>query len=185
MTYLADAQQAIESDKRKLLKSLNNIKAVEISFEEHEIYDGDKLIAKIIHDNGDFVTQPWLVIINGVEIHQANTWAKCYHYTTWHFKQGTLPTQQQVETASVDCRHITLPVFISKQRQKPQSRGQKARQIAFILLVLRIYAKCFKVLAHTAESRRHRIAILKERRRIKVFSCLGMKFFIVTAFSSP
>jgi hypothetical protein len=82
-------------------KPATNIRAVEISFYDHEVYVDDKLIASISHDEDDFVTQRWIVIINSVEIHRANTWAKCYNYITWHYNQGTLPTQQQqVETVT-------------------------------------------------------------------------------------
>ncbi len=80
---------------------------VEISFYDHEIYVDDKLIASITHDHSDFVTQPWVVIINDVEIHRANTWMKCYDYIIWHFKRGTLPKQQQeVEPVNTDNEQI-------------------------------------------------------------------------------
>lgn len=78
-----------------------NIKAQEISLYEHEIYAGDELIAKITHDDNDFVTQRWVVTINDIEIHRANTWIKCYNHITWHYTQGTLPQQhQEAETVT-------------------------------------------------------------------------------------
>lgn len=52
------------------------------------IADGEA-IASIEQD--DNLTQPWVVQINGVEIFRADTWAKCFHYVCWHYKQGTLP----------------------------------------------------------------------------------------------
>ncbi|MFK0731521.1 MAG: hypothetical protein ACIWVG_10225, partial [Gloeotrichia echinulata HAB0833] len=58
------------------------------------IYDGDKLIASITYDDDDFVTQRWVVMVNSVEEHRADTWAKCHNYIIWHYKQGTLPVQQ-------------------------------------------------------------------------------------------
>ncbi len=109
MTYLTTARQALKSDKREPLqettkdlskKPASNIRAVEISFYDHEIYAGDNLIASITHDVDDFVTQRWVVMVNGFLIHRANTWAKCYNYITWHYNQGTLPTQQAVETVT-------------------------------------------------------------------------------------
>ena len=36
-----------------------------------------------------------MVIVNGVEIHRADTWAKCNNYIQWHYKRGTLPVQNQ------------------------------------------------------------------------------------------
>jgi hypothetical protein len=98
MTYLGSMQQAIDANKydsSDLIAPENTIRAVEISFYDHEIYAGDKLIASISHDTDDFVTQRWVVMVNGVEIHRSNTWAKSYSYITWHYTQGTLPTQQQ------------------------------------------------------------------------------------------
>lgn len=82
---------------------------IEISFYDHEIYAGDKLIACITHDHDDFVTQRWVVFINDVEIHRANTWAKSYDYIIWHYKQGTLPTQQQEEITAT-CNQETAQV---------------------------------------------------------------------------
>jgi hypothetical protein len=101
MKYLARTQQAIDTESsisvsvEDLGSSENSIRAVEISFYDHEIYAGDKLIASIHHDTDDFVTQRWVVIVNSVEIHRSHTWAKSYSYITWHYSQGTLPIQQQ------------------------------------------------------------------------------------------
>ncbi|BAZ40253.1 hypothetical protein NIES4101_62140 [Calothrix sp. NIES-4101] len=73
----------------------DNLKTVEISFYNHEIYAENKLIATITHDVDDFVTQRWVVMVNGQEIYRSNTWAKCHSYIRWHYKQGTFPEQQQ------------------------------------------------------------------------------------------
>ena len=107
MTYLGSTQQAIDVNKRDNYTDStppkSNIRAVEISFYDHEIYAGNKLIASISHDTDDFVTQRWVVMVNGLEIHRSNTWAKCDSYIRWHYTQGTLPTQQQeVETVITD-----------------------------------------------------------------------------------
>ncbi|MDJ0734874.1 MAG: hypothetical protein QNJ47_12530 [Nostocaceae cyanobacterium] len=72
-----------------------DITTVEISFYDHKIYAGDELIAQITYDHNDFVTQPWLVMVNSVEIYRADTWARCNSYIQWHHKQGTLPIQKQ------------------------------------------------------------------------------------------
>jgi hypothetical protein len=98
MTYLGSMQQAIDANKHNSLGSVapeNTIRAVEISFDDHEIYAGDKLIASISHDTDDFLTQRWVVMVNGIEIHRSNTWAKCDSYIRWHYTQKTLPQQQQ------------------------------------------------------------------------------------------
>ncbi|ACC81188.1 hypothetical protein [Nostoc punctiforme] len=60
--------------------------------------DGDtclvegKAIATITND--EELTQPWVVKIEGVEVHRNATWARCYDYVRWHYKQGTLPSPQ-------------------------------------------------------------------------------------------
>ncbi|AFZ01327.1 hypothetical protein [Calothrix sp. PCC 6303] len=156
MTYVTGTRQPLENHHSQSLQSLSEIKAVEISFEEHEIYAGERAIARIIYNDEDFITQPWMVIINGLEVHRANTWAICYNYITWHFKQGTLPHQKEAIGAvnsdtSVPRRcsqrvrsgyhhRIALPVFVSKQTRK-------SRQVAFAAnFILRIYFKYLEVL---------------------------------------
>lgn len=104
MTYLGSMQQAIDANKDDSLGSIapeNTIRTVEISFYDHEVYAGNELIATITHDTDDFVTQRWVVMVNGIEIHRSNTWAKCDSYIRWHYTQKTLPQQQQeVETVN-------------------------------------------------------------------------------------
>ncbi|SRR5579883_232607 len=109
MTHLAYAQQAPSLNEQAVAQAeLENyleaqaevvapeeLTVVEISFYDHQIYAGDKLIASITHDDDDFVTQRWVVMINDEEIHRADSWAKCHSYITWHYTQGTLPVQQQ------------------------------------------------------------------------------------------
>ncbi len=110
MTHSVFKKQALDSNKREQLIATNSseipltdIRTVEISFYDHEVYAGSQLIASITHDHDDFATQRWVVIINNVEIHRANTWAKCHHYITWHYKQGTLPIQlQETEPATTN-----------------------------------------------------------------------------------
>ncbi|MCF2152013.1 hypothetical protein IQ276_037535 [Desmonostoc muscorum LEGE 12446] len=53
------------------VKPVEELRSVEISFEDHEFYAGQKLIASITHD--DDLTQPWIVMVNGEESHRANT----------------------------------------------------------------------------------------------------------------
>jgi hypothetical protein len=153
MAYSIDTKQALESHRPKSLQSLNDIKAVEICFEEHEIYAGERtislveplvekccrlrLIAKIILSHEDFETQPWIVIINGIEIHRGNTWMKCFHYITWHFTQGTLPEQQEEVTAA-EKERIAIPVFIPQQKSKLFARATN--------LVQKVYTQCLDVL---------------------------------------
>ncbi|MEW6495323.1 MAG: hypothetical protein AB1589_22825 [Cyanobacteriota bacterium] len=53
-----------------------------------------EVIATITSD--DDLTQPWIVKINNIEVHRAATWAKCHNFVRWHYKQGTLPSPQDV-----------------------------------------------------------------------------------------
>jgi hypothetical protein len=151
MAYSIDTKQVLESHRPKSLQSLNDIKAVEICFEEHEIYAGERtialveplvekccrlrLIAKIVLTDEDFETQPWVVIINNIEIHRANTWAKCFHFITWHFTQGTLPEQEE---AAAEKERVAIPVFIPQQKSKQFANTTN--------LVQKVYAKCLDVL---------------------------------------
>ena len=115
MTYTTDRQQALFApfvDEAQAESKNHNtqeapviapeeITTIEISFYDHEVYAGDKLIACITYDQNDFVTQAWLVMVNGAEIHCANSWMQCYSYIQWHYKRGTLPVQKQNFDASV------------------------------------------------------------------------------------
>lgn len=153
MTYATDAFQVSSSvreawalpNRPKSLQNLNDIKAIEISFEEHEIYVGDRAIAKIIFTDEDFETQPWVVIINGIEIHRGNTWMKCFHFVTWHLKQGTLP-QQQEEVTVIDEKHIAIPVFIPRQKSKLFAMGKARSTTIATNIIQKVYAKCVEFL---------------------------------------
>jgi hypothetical protein len=48
------------------------------------------LIAYIAFDYDEFATQPWLVMVNGVEKFRDTTPARCQRYIQWHHKDGTL-----------------------------------------------------------------------------------------------
>ena len=61
------------------------------AFYNYEAQVAGEVIATITHDCADFITQRWVVMVGEVEIHRANTWAKCADYIRWHHKQGTLP----------------------------------------------------------------------------------------------
>jgi len=88
------------------------LRTVEITFYDHEIYAGDKLIASITHDHTDFVTQRWVVTVNGTEEHRADTWAKCHRYIQWHHQDGTLPVQEQLsEPNDTSGNEIMVQIF--------------------------------------------------------------------------
>jgi hypothetical protein len=83
--YIADQAQAVAPEE---------LTVIEINPHHFEIFAGKRLIAYISYDNGEFVTQPWLVMVNGEEKFRANTWAKCHRFIYWHHKDGTLNNSQ-------------------------------------------------------------------------------------------
>ncbi|MCC5655144.1 hypothetical protein LC609_36415 [Nostoc sp. XA013] len=86
---------------------------VEISFDHHEYYADDKLVASISHD--DNLTQPWVVMVNGTEKFRANTWARCNRFIEWHHQDGTLnepvPTQTEVEETAITGNEVMAQIF--------------------------------------------------------------------------
>ena len=155
MTYVSYTQQSFTSNKRSSLQSRDNIRALEISFDKHEVYALEKLIAKIIYDSDEFVTQCWLVIINDVEIHRSNTWAKCYNYITWHYKQETLPMQQQeVETGAPENARVKIPIFIVDSQKRELLNFNYCLRTRILEKNHQIYCR-FSTIGSTKYSRRH------------------------------
>ncbi|WP_375467104.1 hypothetical protein [uncultured Nostoc sp.] len=67
---------------------------VEISFDHHEYYADDKLVASISHDD-NHLTQRWVVMVNDKEVFRANTVMRCDRFICIHYKDGSLPVQEQ------------------------------------------------------------------------------------------
>ncbi|MCC5640403.1 hypothetical protein LC593_32140 [Nostoc sp. CHAB 5844] len=89
---------------------------IEISFYDHEIYSNGQLIAQITYDHKDFVTQPWLVIVNSKEEFRANTWAKCYRYICTHHKDCSLPVTEPFEQPCTTDNRAISHIFKECQR---------------------------------------------------------------------
>ncbi|MHC5763024.1 hypothetical protein, partial [Nostoc sp.] len=85
--FIADQAQAVAPEPLTI---------VEISFDHHEYYAGDELVASISHDN-NHLTQPWVVMVNGKEIFRANTLMRCDRFICTHYKDGSLPVQEEAE----------------------------------------------------------------------------------------
>jgi hypothetical protein len=83
--FIADQAQAIAPEPLRI---------VEISFSDYEYYAADKLIASISHDD-NHLTQRWLVMVNGKELFRANTPMRCHRFICTHYKDGTLPVQEE------------------------------------------------------------------------------------------
>ncbi|MBD2534088.1 hypothetical protein H6G97_32960 [Nostoc flagelliforme FACHB-838] len=85
--YIADQAQAVVP---KLLR------IVEISFDHHEYYAGDELVASIAHDD-NHLTQRWVVMVNDKELFRANTPMRCHRFICTHYKDGTLLVEALVQ----------------------------------------------------------------------------------------
>ncbi|WP_414572662.1 hypothetical protein [Nostoc sp. CCY 9925] len=83
--YIADQAQAVAPEELAIK---------EINPHHFEIFAGKQLIAYISYDNGEFVTQPWVVMVNGNEIFRYTTLARCQRFIYWHYKDGTLNNSQ-------------------------------------------------------------------------------------------
>ncbi|QLE59744.1 hypothetical protein FD725_30000 (plasmid) [Nostoc sp. TCL26-01] len=107
MTYIAHTQQPVDAQslaQDELAQYMKGqaqavapefLTSREIDFYEHEIYAGDKLVARIIYDHADFVTERWVVMVNNVEVFRRSWWQKCFDDTQWHYSRGTLPVQEE------------------------------------------------------------------------------------------
>ncbi|MHC5771941.1 MAG: hypothetical protein ACYTXI_41770, partial [Nostoc sp.] len=69
---------------------------VEISFDHHEYYADDKLVASISYDD-NHLTQRWVVMVNEKEVFRANTLMRCDRFICTHYKAGSLPVQEKAE----------------------------------------------------------------------------------------
>ncbi|MCC5618318.1 hypothetical protein LC605_25190 [Nostoc sp. CHAB 5836] len=89
---------------------------IEISFYDHEYYAGDKLIAAIHYD--DDLTRPWVVMVNNKEVHRASTNILCHHYICSHYKDGSLPAQEQNATDTNSTTGNAIKAEIFKECEK-------------------------------------------------------------------
>lgn len=122
MTYIAHTQQPVDAQSLAQVELEHHInqqaQAVapefltsrEIDFYEHEIYAGDKLVARIIYDHADFVTEPWVVMVNGIEVFRRGWWQKCFDDTQWHYSRGKLPVQQEESPAATTGNEIMAQI---------------------------------------------------------------------------
>lgn len=85
--------------------------SIEIDFYHHEIYANGQLIAQIAYDHSDFVTQPWLVIVNDKEEFRADAWGRCYRYICTHHKDGSLPVQEPETPTTTTGNEIMAQIF--------------------------------------------------------------------------
>ncbi|MFW9259277.1 hypothetical protein [Nostoc sp. CALU 546] len=109
--YIADQAQAIAPEPLTI---------VEISFDHHEYYADDKLVASISHDN-NHLTQPWVVMVNEKEVFRANTPMRCDRFICTHYKDGkdgkdgSLPVQEQLATPCATGNEVMAQIFNQRQ----------------------------------------------------------------------
>lgn len=102
--YVAEQAQAVAPEE---------LRVVDISFFDKEYYAGDKLIATVTHDDDDFVTQRWVVMVNNTEEFRAATPMICHRFICTHYKDGTLPKQEQdaTETPCTSGNEVLVQIF--------------------------------------------------------------------------
>ncbi|MBD2504668.1 hypothetical protein [Anabaena azotica] len=86
-------------------------RVVDISFYDKEYYVGSKLIATVTHDDNDFVTQRWVVMVNGTEVHRAATPMLCHRYICIHYKDGSLPVEGEETPTATTGNEIMVQIF--------------------------------------------------------------------------
>ncbi|HYW21177.1 MAG TPA: hypothetical protein VE956_18140 [Nodularia sp. (in: cyanobacteria)] len=99
--YIADQAQAVAPEPFTI---------VEISFDHHEYYADDKLIASISHDD-NHLTQRWVVMIKDKEVFRANTLMRCDRFICTHYKDGSLPVQDKEATPLTTENQIMAHIF--------------------------------------------------------------------------
>jgi hypothetical protein len=69
------------------------------------VYADDIPLAVISYNDSDisnYITHPWVVMVEGNEIHNCSTWQQAYSHIVWHHKQNTLspvPTAKSLVAA--------------------------------------------------------------------------------------
>ncbi|MBD2505070.1 hypothetical protein [Anabaena azotica] len=122
MTYIAHRQQPANEQtlaQAELQQYINQQaqalapeepRVIDISFFDKEYYVGSKLIATVTHDDNDFVTQRWVVMVNGTEVHRAATPMLCHRYICTHHKAGSLPVQEPETPAATTGNEIMVQI---------------------------------------------------------------------------
>jgi hypothetical protein len=99
--FIADQDQAVAPEPLTI---------VEVSFGDHEYYAGNQLVASISHDDSH-LTQRWVVMVNDKELFRANTLMRCDRFICTHYKDGTLPVQEQLATPCTTGNEVMAQIF--------------------------------------------------------------------------
>ncbi|WP_373528902.1 hypothetical protein [Nostoc sp.] len=141
------------------------LRAVEISFYDHEIYYGTQLIATITYN--DDLTQPWVVLVEDVEKFRANTWARCYRYISWHHQDGTLNAPLPFGEAELVTEHKQLPP------QKPELPATISNEI-----MAQIFNECEKFGFEILDD-----GIYRDDQKLGEVGCSSGKWWVIRASS--
>lgn len=92
--YIADQAETIAPQ----------LTTVEINCYHYEVYALKQLVAYITYDYDEFVTQPWVVMVNGEEIFRDTTIARCQRFIEWQHKDKSevVSRKSEVEKCSED-----------------------------------------------------------------------------------
>ncbi|BAY93702.1 hypothetical protein NIES3275_57440 [Microchaete diplosiphon NIES-3275] len=92
--YITDQAEAIAPQ----------LTTVEINCYHYEVYALKQLVAYIAYDYDEFVTQPWVVMVNGEEIFRDTTIARCQRFIEWQHKDKSevVSRKSEVEKCSED-----------------------------------------------------------------------------------
>jgi hypothetical protein len=100
--YIADQAQVVAP---------KPLRIVEISFDHHEYYAGNQLIASISHDDSH-LTQRWVVIVNDKELFRANTVMRCDRFI-WVESMGDIIPRTSPLDPCVPVSVYTAPDVLS------------------------------------------------------------------------
>ncbi|BAY73359.1 hypothetical protein NIES23_61870 (plasmid) [Trichormus variabilis NIES-23] len=110
MTYIAHTQQPVSEQTLAQAVAPELLTSREIDFYEHELYIGERLVARIVYDHADFVTERWVVMVNNAEVFRRSWWQKCFDDTQWHYSRGKLPVQEQEAPAATTGNEIMAQI---------------------------------------------------------------------------
>ncbi|MBD2505585.1 hypothetical protein [Anabaena azotica] len=98
--YIANQAQAIAPEE---------LTTQQINPHHFEVYAGNRLVAYISYDNNEYVTQRWVVMVNGEEKFRHFAISQCHRFINWHHKDGTLnPPAQTVVPEVPKVQEISL-----------------------------------------------------------------------------
>ncbi|MBD2229886.1 hypothetical protein H6G08_36480, partial [Calothrix anomala FACHB-343] len=70
----------------------------------------------MVQNFSHILIQSIVVSVNSTEQHRANSWAKCHNHIAWHYKQGTLPVQQQKVPANTTGNEVMAQIALECEK---------------------------------------------------------------------